>query len=120
MKVREVKINKDKLKLVIDGLFTSYGELMDLLSDNNIITCDEINYTGKNWILDSDTLKVYELSVKNTDQLNSDNTTTLHSIGTLRDVIDLEHNTDLYFLRWFFNVDSNDEAKEILFKRCPK
>ncbi len=120
MKIKEVTTSEDQLSIKIDGLFTSYGELMDLLSDKNIITCDEINNTGKNWVLDSDTLKVYELSVKNTDQLNSDNTTTLHSIGNLRDVIDLDHNTDLYFLRWFFGVDSNDEAKEILFKRCPK
>lgn len=111
IKAFEIKINKDTMlekesgNLLLEKLF---NELDD------IVECNEINPTTDSWFAYEN--NIYILTSKDYVELKETGKTIMSYVGTIKDNVDLEIESDRDFILWYYNADTIEEAVEYMNK----
>ena len=108
-KTIEVKINKNTMleketgNLLLEKLYDELGD---------IITCNEINPTTDTWLVTDS--NIYVLTPKGISELKEKGETEIPLLGTIKDNIDLNIDSDKEFVLWYYSVDTIEEAIELM------
>jgi hypothetical protein len=108
-KLIEIKINKETMieketgNLLLEMLYDELGDL---------ITCNEINPTTDTWLVEDS--EIYILTPKNIAELKETGSTKIGFRGLIKDNVDLDVDSDIDFIMWYYHADTIEEAVQLM------
>lgn len=109
----EIKINNETvIEKETGNLLTEM--IFEELGDCDVVECNEINPTTDTWVCTES--KIYVITPNNLKELKDNGSTQLGYHGLIKDNVDLNADSDVEFIKWYYNADTVDEAVEFMNK----
>lgn len=106
-----ITINKETMLEKETG-YLLLEKVYDELGDSDIIVANEINKGSDTCLLNDS--NVYMFNSNNVTELKENGKTKITFTAKLKEIIAIDYQTDREFLLWYYNVETIEEAIEIL------